>query len=243
MIPKIIHYSWVGAKMPVNIQKRINEWKHQLPDWKFMFWNEDNYDFSKFAFTKQKMKEHDWGYSSDELRYDVVYKYGGFYLDTDMIIKKDISEFLNNKMIWGFMYDNSLLTSFFGSEPEHPLLKQLLNEYSDPDNKKYLLVMQSNPFVTKMFIKLFPSFKLNGHKQLLSFEGHSLSVYPRDFFCFPSHNKNANYTLHLFDNSWGTRNKGLYGAMKWIGRRALPVTYGNIANKRGIKYTNQFFDN
>lgn len=32
--------------------------------------------------------QQDWGYVIDELRYDVVNQYGGFYLDTDMIIKK-----------------------------------------------------------------------------------------------------------------------------------------------------------
>lgn len=72
MIPKIIHYSWVGTEMPDNVRARINEWKTILPNWKFMFWNENNYDFDQFWFTREKLKNQDWGYASDELRYDVV---------------------------------------------------------------------------------------------------------------------------------------------------------------------------
>lgn len=123
MIPKIIHYSWVGTTIPRNVVDRINEWKSKLPDYKFMYWNEENYDFSKFKFTREKMKNHQWGYVTDELRYDVLYNYGGFYMDTDMIIKKNISDLLNQKMVWGFQYDNAILTAFVGSEPHHHLLK------------------------------------------------------------------------------------------------------------------------
>lgn len=54
MIPKIIHYAWVGPELPLKVEKRINDWKKVLPDWEFKFWNESNYDFSKFEFTSKK---------------------------------------------------------------------------------------------------------------------------------------------------------------------------------------------
>ena len=75
---KIIHYAWVGSEVPLKVKKRINEWKKVLPDWEFKFWNESNYDFSKFEFTYKKYMQQDWGYVTDELRYDVVNQYGGF---------------------------------------------------------------------------------------------------------------------------------------------------------------------
>lgn len=242
MIPKIIHYSWIGTKIPDNVDARIKEWKNILPDWKFMFWNEDNYDFDKFWFTHDKLKEQDWGYASDELRYDVVNQYGGFYLDTDMIIKKDLSPLLDDSMVWGFMYDNCLLTSFFGSEPNQPFLDEILKEYSDRANRNQLLKMTSNPFVTNIFRKKIPEFKLNGRTQILKYDNSSISVYHRDYFCYPSKDNNANYTEHLFDNSWGDSNKGIYGLTKRTFRKLLPTLYGNIANKRGIEYSKQFID-
>ena len=58
MIPKIIHYAWLGPSMPDYAKSRVNEWKEKLPDWEFMFWNEDNYDFNKFKFTSHKISIH-----------------------------------------------------------------------------------------------------------------------------------------------------------------------------------------
>ncbi len=39
MIPKIIHYAWFGNPMPNDVKERIEEWKKNLPGWKFIFWN------------------------------------------------------------------------------------------------------------------------------------------------------------------------------------------------------------
>lgn len=240
MIPKIIHYSWVGTEIPNNVKLRINEWKRTLPDWKFMFWNENNYDFNQFWFTQKKMRDKDWGYATDELRYDVINKYGGFYLDTDMIIKKDLSPLLNENMVWGFMYDNSLLTSFFGAAPNQPFLDVILSEYSDHKNNEDLFRMTSNPFVTNIFLKKISSFESNGKMQNLNFENKGIKVFPRDYFCYPTRNRKANYTEHLFDNSWGTSNKGVYGVVKHEMRKLFPILYGNIANRRGVNYSKQF---
>lgn len=237
MIPKIIHYSWVGTTIPRNVVDRINEWKSKLPDYKFMYWNEENYDFSKFKFTREKMKNHQWGYVTDELRYDVLYNYGGFYMDTDMIIKKNISDLLNQKMVWGFQYDNAILTAFVGSEPHHHLLKEILAQYSDEGNFGSLNRMVSNPFVTNIFIKKYgDTFTLNNKLQELE---DGLVVYPRDYFCYPSHNDNANYAEHLFDNTWnnGKKQKGVYGFAKKIFKDVAPCFYADVANKRGVKAT------
>jgi mannosyltransferase OCH1-like enzyme len=94
MIPKIIHYAWFGNPMPNDVKERIEEWKKSLPGWKFILWNESNFDFTNFSFTKKIAENHEWGYVADELRFDVLNKFGGFYLDTDMIIKRDLAPFL-----------------------------------------------------------------------------------------------------------------------------------------------------
>ena len=44
-VPKIIHYCWFGPKeIPEMEQKCIASWKKVLPDYKIMFWNEQNFD-------------------------------------------------------------------------------------------------------------------------------------------------------------------------------------------------------
>ena len=158
MIPKIIHYAWIGTEMPQRVKERVKMWKKELPDWKFMFWNETNYDFKKFEFTKQCYDHQKWAYATDELRFDVVNKYGGFYLDTDMLINKNLEKFRGNKVTLGFMYDNSILTSFFGAEKGHPLLNEVLNFYKS--NYTKLNKTTNNPIVTYYLLHKFENLKL-----------------------------------------------------------------------------------
>lgn len=236
MIPKIIHYAWLGPTMPDYAKKRISEWKKELPDWRFMFWNENNYDFNKFEFTKQKISNQEWGYAADELRYDVLNKFGGFYLDTDMIIKKDLTPFLEKNLVMGFMYDNSLLTSFIGSESNNKILQNILKMYANTDFNDLKNNVTNNPLVTFYFLNHFNNFKLNGKTQEL-IPGHF--IYSKDYFCYPSKNKKANYAEHLFDNAWnhGNAYKGIKGIVKRDLRKLAPVTYGKISNYRGKRYT------
>lgn len=46
MIPKIIHYCWVGnASKPKSVLYCIESWKKFCPDYEIREWNESNYDF------------------------------------------------------------------------------------------------------------------------------------------------------------------------------------------------------
>ena len=53
MIPKIIHYCWFGNPViPEDVRDRIEKWKKMLPDYKFILWNEDNFDIEEHIYTK-----------------------------------------------------------------------------------------------------------------------------------------------------------------------------------------------
>lgn len=235
MIPKIIHYAWFGSELPENISQRVRCWKQILPDWRFILWNEDNFDISKFNFTKEMYDKGKFGYAADELRFDVLYRYGGFYLDTDMLLKRDLSIFLKHKMVWGFQYDNSILTSMIGSEPNQSLLMDILDVYEDhkySDIKDSSVGMISNPFVTKILIREYSDFLTNGQYQELE---PGIIVFPKDYFTYQSKNINANYSEHLFDNSWGDSNNGIRGFIKYKFKSCFPYIWARVSAQRGAK--------
>lgn len=235
MIPKIIHYAWFGSEIPSYIDTRINEWKKVLPEWRFILWNENNFDINRYAFTRQMYKEKKLGYAADELRFDVLYRYGGFYLDVDMLLKKDLTSLLNNKMVWGFQYDNSILTSMIGSEPNQELLSYILDVYEGrryPELQEQSFLMTSNPFITKILMREYTSFRTNGKYQKIS---PGIVVYPKDYFTYPSKDKVGNFAEHLFDNSWGSGNQGFYGSFKSRFKHYLPYTWARISASRGVK--------
>lgn len=45
MIPKIIHYCWLsGEPYPVLVEKCINSWKKNLPEYDFVLWDANRVD-------------------------------------------------------------------------------------------------------------------------------------------------------------------------------------------------------
>ena len=42
MIPKHIHYFWVGGSLPKAQQDYIASWRETNPDYQFTLWNESN---------------------------------------------------------------------------------------------------------------------------------------------------------------------------------------------------------
>lgn len=66
------------------------------PDYEIIEWNEENYDVEQVAYTAQAAKAGKWSFVSDYLGFDVVYRYGGIYLDTDVELLQTLDHILEN---------------------------------------------------------------------------------------------------------------------------------------------------
>ena len=53
MIPKVIHYIWLGGKeLPPIAKKCIASWQKFCPDYEIKRWDETNLDLNKYQFVK-----------------------------------------------------------------------------------------------------------------------------------------------------------------------------------------------
>ena len=65
-VPKIIHYCWFGPKeIPEMEQKCIASWKKVLPDYKIMFWNEQNFDVNSVPYVREAYEKGKYAFVSD----------------------------------------------------------------------------------------------------------------------------------------------------------------------------------
>lgn len=93
LIPKIIHYTWFsGEPIPQNLQKCIDSWKEKCPGYEIVKWDASNYDYKKHPYTRQAYEAKRWGYMADLARLEILYECGGFYLDTDVELLKNLDE-------------------------------------------------------------------------------------------------------------------------------------------------------
>jgi hypothetical protein len=93
MIPKIIHYCWFGGNpLPELAQTCIASWKKYFPGYEIKEWNESNYDVHKIAYIDEAYTVKKYAFVSDYARFDILYRYGGIYFDTDVEVIKSFDD-------------------------------------------------------------------------------------------------------------------------------------------------------
>lgn len=103
-IPHVIHYCWFGNNpKPKLVTDCISTWKKYFPDWEIKEWNEDNYNVRAIPYIQEAYEAKKWAFVADYARFDILYQYGGIYLDSDVeFIKPLPPQFLQLKGFTGF---------------------------------------------------------------------------------------------------------------------------------------------
>lgn len=134
MIPKTIHYCWFGRNpKPKLAEKCIKSWKKYCPDYALIEWNEDNYDLNSAPlYVRQAYDAQKWAFVTDYVRLQIVYEYGGIYMDTDVELIKPLDSLLTHRAYFGFEDKTYVATGLgFGAEKGTPILKELMDDYQD----------------------------------------------------------------------------------------------------------------
>lgn len=99
MIPKLIHYIWLSDDpKPAEIENCIKTWEKVLPDYTVRAWCMKDFPMEEMPnYVKEAVEVKKWAFATDFLRMWVLYHEGGVYLDSDIVMKKRIDEFLDNE--------------------------------------------------------------------------------------------------------------------------------------------------
>lgn len=232
-IPQIIHYCWFGKKeKPLKIKQFINNWKEILKGYKFIEWNEENFDINCNTYVKEAYEQKKYAFVSDYARIQALYKFGGIYLDTDVEVLKTFDEILNNECVLGFEAENYVATSFIATKARSPLIKEFIDIYENEYfvNRDGTLNKITN--VDKLnSILLKKGLVNNGKYQVLD---EKIVIYPREYFspydysnCIDKRNNNT-ICVHHFYQSWASNKKK---AVKKIKKIIAPIIGKNNMNK------------
>ena len=230
-IPKIIHYCWFGeSQKPRLVKQCMSSWNRHLSSYKFIEWNEENFDVSLLPYTKSAYANKKYAFVSDVARVQALAEFGGIYLDTDVEVFKSFDPILNHQCVLGFEEHNWIATSFMACEKGHDLFTQFASLY---ENLQFIYSDGSQDpgtNVTKVtnILKEF-GLKRNGLRQTLK---NGVTILPQEYFspydysnCVSLRTENS-FCEHKFDMSWSGgklvwRKRIKRWAAKMVGRRAM----------------------
>lgn len=209
-IEKKIHCFWFsGDKKPDKYQRCIDSWQRVCPDYEIIEWNVDSYDCGKNVFVKQAYEKKKWAFVSDYARLDVIYHYGGIYLDMDVELLRDFAPLLQFDAFFNFGMRHMIeLGSGFGSVKHNAFISSLLKlyeneEFLDQDGTPQIIKYVQPVWVNDNFSKA--GFTLNGDMQLVN----NMLLLPRrfytpkdDFFLYNHLQCDETRGIHHFNSEW-----------------------------------------
>lgn len=207
MIPKIIHFVWVGdAPKSELVQKCMDSWKKYCPDYQIMEWGNGAVAQIDNAYVQEAFKAKKWAFVSDYIRLYALNKFGGFYFDSDLEITDNIDKFRDNKFVTGYeSYEDHIspFTAFMGASQDSLIIKDLFDQYHDlhfiqPDGTYNQTTNTAR--VSEYFGDKYGVNKPYDGTNVTNL-GSDGVIYPYWFFCTPLDDK-PNYSIHLFNGSW-----------------------------------------
>ena len=137
MIPRTLHRIWVGGHEPAWLSELGETWRRHHPDWAIMQWNDDhvpddlvNQDLYDRA--EELAPDHVGQFRADVLRYELLWRYGGVYVDADFEALRPLDDLLDGVDAFAAWQDDRFVNNaILGASAEHPLMRSLVDGLPD----------------------------------------------------------------------------------------------------------------
>ncbi len=215
--------------MPLEARECIKTWEKHLPDWKLKLWTMDNFDVHAVPFVDEAVSVRKWAFAADYIRTYALYTEGGVYLDSDVVVRKNMDFVLKNRAFSAIEYipesiDNSediinelsrlsgqadmvpgvqIQAAIIGSEKGHPFLKDCLDYYDNSHfldaNGEILPSVRISPIVFAEKALKY-GLQLQDKEQLLE---DDFMIYSSETFCSQPYLMKENaVAVHCCNGSW-----------------------------------------
>ena len=227
-IPKLVHYVWVGPKpKPDNFDICFASWHKYFSvsdGWIIKEWTEENLPLSEMPeYYHKAIREKKWAFASDVARTYILLKHGGVYLDTDMLMYKNIDHLLAYEFFSGYEDEKNIACGINGSVIGSIIISELYSYYENNTEIKAIPII-----LTEIINKLKIENRLPSNIYIAS--QNVFYSYPKDRPVDPLKfiPPEEALAIHLWDYSWQSDTKK--NLKKIPGFNLLK----NILNKIGI---------
>lgn len=128
LIPRIIHRVWVGPnEMPEEFQRYGETWREHHPGWEVRLWTDDN--LPAFEDPGAPRRARSLTERSDVVRYEVLRRFGGVYVDADFECVRALDPLLAGVEVFAAATRKGVVKSgIVGGPAHHPLFELAMRE-------------------------------------------------------------------------------------------------------------------
>lgn len=223
-IPKTLHFIWLGPKdFPRESIANVQSWKQKHPQWKMKFWTDrrrpmpldgmeeiiiDRMHSPDLALCYDKTDN--FAEKADLLRYEILHREGGVYVDHDVRCFKPIDKLVENfEFVCGLELpadtpvSSSIhaTNSLIGSRASHPILQRCISWLPSVWDEIEKLYPGSDKasVIRRVASRTFAAFADSVRE--LSGKGTKDMVAPAYYFNAPS-DDDAVFARHLYAGTW-----------------------------------------
>ncbi len=215
-IPKIIHHIWLGSPLPEKFARYRRTWQQLHPTWTFMLWDDARVAQLGLVNLQAYNAATNYGEKSDIVRYEVLCRFGGLYVDTDFECLQPFDVLHHCSDFYTGSYPNPgggslyVLNGLIGSKPGHPILKRCIKgikKSAQSSNSAAAIIGRTGPdYFYRCIVQA-----LVEHDKL-----HKTVIFPPTFFypwsgalrgnrerdCIMRYIRPESFALHHWATSW-----------------------------------------
>jgi len=206
IIPRKIHYCWVGdnKKSPL-IERCLESWHRVMPDFEIIEWNETNIP-SHLEYCKEGLNRGLWSKVSNFVRLWALFHEGGIYMDTDFEVLKSLTPLRKHTCFLGFQRKEKHIgwatNGIIGAHEGHPFLQKCMDKTLQIYMEKGEFIL--SPHVTTMILQEM-GLKFYGFQTV-----GGVTIYPKEYFYpyswfenfSPDCITNNTFAIHHWEGSW-----------------------------------------
>jgi len=213
MIPKIIHFCWLsGDPYPMLIKHCIRHWQRVMPGYEIRKWDTHTFDLSQSPWVREAFDCKKYAFAADYIRAYALYSEGGWYFDSDLWLKRDITPLSGDRFVSCMeCYTNDgaeggIQAAFLGSEAGHPFLRDVLEYYDRQHFVRGDGMMATSPIAPAIYADMARKYGFMQKNEIQRL-AEGMVIYDSSV-CAPNRSADSSesYAIHFCEHSWHDTN-------------------------------------
>ena len=204
MIPKKFVYGWFGgAEKPRYINKCIDSWKRNAPEYEIVELNESTWDIEHSAYAQKAYEEKKFAFVWDEARIRWLRDNSGITLDADIEVLKPFDPFLFHGGFTSCESSGRWISAVIAAHEQSEWIKKIYDYYEN-NSFKYDPKTITNTVIIDTINKSM--FEKNDGK--IIYLNGGIAIYPREYFEAKNWSTGEieitprTYSIHHYKASW-----------------------------------------